>query len=129
MKNLLLLMLLLSCNVYAEEMYMANEAGGWVVLTDEQCAITEVAKQYQYRAYATESSDAVKHEGCWDTPDTSAAPTEFYSMSDGAPAAPKINLITFVNTWWIEGGRASFFQSNFSKEKKQIGKKNFVDVK
>ena len=102
-----------------KEMYMTNDAGGFVVLTTEPCAFEQVAKEYTYRTYATESSDAVSHEGCWSTPDTSNVPTELYSKSEGAPDAPTMRIILMVNTWWKEGGKASFFQSNFIKEKKR----------
>ena len=102
-----------------KEMYMANDAGGFVVLTIELCEFPEVAKEYPYKAYATESSDAVYHAGCWTSPDTSNLPTELYSKSEGAGTPPTISVIHMVNTWWKEGGTASFLQRNFSPEKKR----------
>ena len=118
------IVILISEFAYADEMpkemYMPNDAGGFVVLTTEPCAFDKVTKEYPYRAFATESSDAVDHEGCWSTPDVSNVPTQLYSKSEGAPDAPTIRIIAIVNTWWREGGKASFFQSNFSKEKKRM---------
>ena len=102
-----------------KEMYMANDAGGFVVLTVEPCAFVNVSKEYPYKAYATESSDIVNHAGCWNTPDTSDVPTELYSKPEGAGGPPTIRVIRMVNTWWEEGGRASFLQSNFTPEKKR----------
>ena len=102
-----------------KEMYMPNDAGGFVVLTEEPCAFEQVAKEYTYRTYATEGSDAVAHEGCWSTPDISNVPTQLYSKSEGAPDAPTMHVIVIINTWWKEGGKASFFQTNFNKEKKR----------
>lgn len=102
------------------EMYMANSAGGYVVLTTEPCAFEKQAKEYPYRAYATESSDLAKHEGCWVSPNTDEVPTELFSTSEGAPEAPKLHVIPMVVTWWEEGGYASFLQSHFSPEKKQV---------
>ena len=102
-----------------KEMYMANDAGGFVVLTAEPCAFEKMRKEYPYRAYATESSDIVNHAGCWTSPDTSDVPTELYSKSEGAGTPPTIRIIRMVNTWWAEGGAASFLQSNFSPEKKR----------
>ena len=116
------LALLVSLSAHAEppkEMYMANDAGGFVVLTVEACRFKQVAKDYPYRAYATESSDAVNHEGCWNSPDTSDVPTQIMSKSEGAPEAPTIRVIQMVNTWWEEGGKATFMQRNFSPEKKR----------
>lgn len=102
-----------------KEMYMPNDVGGFVVLTVEACRFKQVAKDYPYRAYATESSDAVNHEGCWDSPDTSDVPTQIMSKSEGAPEAPTIRVIQMVNTWWEEGGKATFMQRNFIPEKKR----------
>lgn len=102
-----------------KEMYMPNDAGGFVVLTLEPCAFEQASKEYPYKAYATESSDIVHHEGCWNSPDTSDVPTQIMSKSEGAPEAPTIRVIQMVNTWWVEGGRATFLQTNFSPEKKR----------
>lgn len=117
------LALLVSISALADEpkeMYMANDAGGYVVLTVEPCAFKQVAKDYPYKAYATESSDKVYHEGCWDSPDTSGVPTQLMSTSEGAPTAPTIRVIPMVNTWWAEGGQATFMQSHFSPAKNRI---------
>lgn len=102
-----------------KEMYMPNDAGGFVVLTSQPCQIEKMAEEYPYRAYATESSDVVNHEGCWNSPDTSEVPAQLMSKSEGAGPAPTIRVIPLVNTWWVEGGRATFLQTNFSPEKKR----------
>lgn len=102
-----------------KEMYMPNDAGGFVVLTVEPCAFEQAAKEYPYRAYATESSDIVNHAGCWTSPDTSEVPTELYSKSEGAGTPPTMRLIPMVNTWWEEGATVIFLQSKFRPEKKR----------
>lgn len=123
MKVLASALLVMSLSVNAaeppKEMYMPNDAGGFVVLTIEPCKFDKVSKEYPYRAYATEASDAAFHEGCWDSPDTSAVPTTIMSKSEGAGEPPTIRVIPMVNTWWVEGGLASFLQSNFRPEKKR----------
>ena len=122
MKTLITLTFLVSVAAMADEpkeMYMANDAGGFVVLTAEPCAFANVVKEYPYKAYATEASDIVHHAGCWSTPDTSEVPTELYSKSEGAGVPPTIRVIRMVNTWWEEGGRASFLQTNFTPQKKR----------
>jgi hypothetical protein len=125
------LALLISLSANAEEpkeMYMPNDAGGFVVLTVEACKFKQVAKDYPYRAYATESSDAVNHEGCWDSPDTSGVPTQIMSKSEGAGEPPTIHVIQMVNTWWEEGGKATFMQRNFRPEKKRYLSNGTIDI-
>jgi hypothetical protein len=100
------------------EMYMANSAGGFVVLTTEPCVFDKVSKEYPYRAYATESSDIVLHEGCWVNPNTDEVPTTIMATSEGAPPAPTLYIIHIVNTWWKEGGYATFLQERFTPEKR-----------
>jgi len=123
MKNLILsLFLFVSVICWADEpteLYMPNDAGGYIVLTKEMCSNDQAIKDYPYRAYGTESSEAVLHEGCWSTPDTTSVPTQLLSKSEGAPEAPTINVLSMVNTWWGNGIRATYRQSNFSKEKKR----------
>lgn len=102
-----------------KELYMPNDAGGFVVLTTQPCTVEKVSKEYPYRAYATESSTAALHEGCWTTPDTSEVPTELMVKEEGAGPAPTLQVIKMVNTWWVEGGQATFYQSSFKVEKKR----------
>ena len=124
MRKLVLIISLISLSALAEtpkEMYMANDAGGFVILTDQPCKTESMRKEYPYHAYATESSDIVYHEGCWDSPNTSAVPTELMVQSEGAKTPPTMRVIPMVNTWWKEGAsRATFLQSNFGPEKKRF---------
>ncbi len=95
---------------YPKEMYMPNEAGGFVTLTQEACAYTDAVEQgYEYRAYATEDAEGkIVHEGCWFSPSI-----------DGAPQVQGLKIIPIVNTWWAEGGQATFIEPQFSPEKKR----------
>jgi len=108
-----ILALLASLSATAEEvkeMHMPNEAGGFVTLTQEDCAYTEALRQgYEYRAYATEDAKGlIVHEGCWISPST-----------EGAPRAQGVRIIPVVNTWWAEGGQVTFLAPQFSPEKKR----------
>ena len=108
-----MLTLLVSLSAAAEEpkeMYMPNEAGGFVTLTTEACDYTEALKQgFEYRAYATEDAGGtVVHEGCWISP----------SIED-APRAQGVRIIPVVNTWWVEGGQVTFLAPQFSPERKR----------
>lgn len=111
-----------------KEMYMPNDAGGFVVLTTRPCTVEKIAEEYPYRAYATESSDLVHHEGCWNSPDTSEVPTQLMSKSEGAGPAPTIRVIPLVNTWWVEAGRMTFKQQSFSPEKKKYRSNGTIEI-
>jgi hypothetical protein len=91
----------------SKEMYMPNEAGGVVALTAETCGYTKAVEQgYEYHAYATEEiGEKVVHEGCWTSPSTAGA-----SQVEGLVVVP------VVNTWWAEGGRATFSATQFVPE-------------
>ena len=97
------LALLVSMSAYADEpkeMYMPNDAGGFLVLTLEPCQLAGANKEaYPSRAYATESSDLAIHEGCWVR----------YTFAE-----------SMVNTWWGPGLMANFRQKLFSPEKKRL---------
>jgi hypothetical protein len=106
-----LLAMIISLSATADEvkeMYMPNEAGGFVTLTQEVCAYTEAVKQgYEYRAYATEdAAGEIVHEGCWISPSIAEAPKS-------------MKIIPVVNTWWVDGGQVTFLAPQFSPERKR----------
>jgi hypothetical protein len=100
----------ISLNAWAQEKYMPNEAGGFLVLTDEACKFPEAVKQgYKWRAYATESDSEkpATHEGCWDSPSTV-----------DAPKLQGVKIIPLVNVWF-DGDQVTFPQTMFGDEKKR----------
>lgn len=116
MKQLAVLLLLFSTTAFSadysksKELYMPNESGGYVVLTLEECRIPEAkTKGFESRAYATESDSeqSATHEGCWFSPDTSAA-----------PKAPGVKIIPIVNLWF-DGDIVFFPQTYFGPERKR----------
>ena len=116
LKQLAALTLLFSIDLSAadysksKELYMPNEAGGYIVLTLEDCKFPEAVKQgFDHRAYATESDSEkpATHEGCWDSPSTADAP-----KLQGIKIIPLVNL-------WFDGDTATFPQTMFGPEKKR----------
>lgn len=116
LKQLAVLSLLFSTNLLAadysksKELYMPNEAGGYIVLTLEDCKFPEAVKQgFDHRAYATESDSEkpATHEGCWDSPSTADAP-----RIQGIKIIPLVNL-------WFDGETATFPQTMFGPEKRR----------
>lgn len=111
-RQLAVLLLLFSSFALAQdlpkELYMPNEAGGYIVLTTDTCPNPGAVKLgYKYRAYATESSEAARHEGCWDSPSTADAP-----KMQGVRIIPLVNL-------WFDGDTVTFPQTMFTPEKKR----------
>lgn len=89
------------------EVYMPNEADGFVTLTDEWCQISPAVRQgFLHRAYATEGNGR-KHEGCWVLPST-----------DDAPRMPGIEIIPLVNVWF-DGEIVTYRHELFSIEKQR----------
>lgn len=94
----------------SKELYMPNESGGYVILTLEPCKFSEAEKLgFDSHAYATESDSEqpVTHEGCWNSPDTSAA-----------PKAPGVTIIPLVNLWF-DGDILFYPQNLFGPEKRR----------
>ena len=93
-----------------KELYMPNEAGGYIILTTDACPNADAVKLgYKYRAYATESDSekSARHEGCWNSP----------SVAD-APKSAGIRIIPLVNLWF-DGDMVTFPQTMFGPEKKR----------
>ena len=114
LKKLAVLTLFISSTIMAKdlpkELYMPNDADGFIVLTVEECKIPAAAKLgFHWRAYATEGKEEkIMHEGCWDRPDTS-----------DAPRIQGVKIIPLVNTLWETGDLATFQASQFGPEKKR----------
>jgi len=116
LKQLAALTILFSTSLLAadysksKELYMPNEAGGFIVLTLEPCKFSEAIKLgFDHRAYATESDSELPatHEGCWDSPSTADAP-----KLQGIKIIPLVNL-------WFDGDTVTFPQTMFTPEKKR----------
>lgn len=75
MKGIYFIVLLASCfalqsEELPKELYMPNDAGGFIVVTVEDCSIERVKETFPNRAYATEvleDGSEVIHEGCWES--------------------------------------------------------------
>lgn len=112
MKTLNFIVLLASCltfNLKAEdlpkELYMPNDAGGFIVLTVEECGIEHVTHTFPNRAYATEITDEgeIIHEGCWMT-----------------EPPPDPRYIPLFNIFFEPNIVASFPHRDFGPEKKRL---------
>lgn len=97
-----------------KELYMPNAAGGYMVLTVEDCTIAAAKTLFPHRAYATVAGDQVVEEGCWMTPDLT-----------GADEIPGMTIVPIVNTWWA-GDVFHFPQTHFTPVKKRWPEKGEI---
>lgn len=84
-----------------KELYIDNEAGGVIAISQDTCADAEALKRgFQYKAYATEKNGTI-HHGCWMAPDLSEAPN-----------VPGVRIIPIVNMYF-EGQVIMVAQNQF----------------
>lgn len=121
MKNFLTVVaVLFSLPVAAEtttfkELYMPNDAGGFVVLTVEDCADKSKAALFPYYTYATNAKGEVVEQGCWMSPDATDALT---NVPEGARVVYIFNLRYGNETHTLP-------QHYFSPEKKRWAEPEF----
>ena len=106
MKKLLLALLIPTLCYAADELYMPNEAGGFVTLTKEVCANQNIKKTFPYKATATEGNGTL-YEGCWAAPDQKgsgapqgASPIVSLMFEEGAVYSYKIDLFSYEKKRW-----------------------------
>ena len=86
------------------EMYMPNDADGFLTLMNVDCQIPSIKDEYPYKAVNTDDQGN-EIEGCWGRPPNAPEPFE-----------------SFVNVFMVESGSANiatFRQHLFSSEKKR----------
>ena len=120
MKTLNFIVLLASCLTFTlkaeelpKELYMPNDAGGFIVITVEDCTFEYAKKEFPNRAYATEITDdgEIIHEGCWMT-----------------EVPPDSRYIPLFNIFFEPNIVASFPHKDFSPEKKRHPEFNPEDL-
>ena len=111
MKILSFIVLLASCfalqsEELPKELYMPNDAGGFIVVTVEDCGIQYVSEMFPNRAYATEIVDdkEIIHEGCW--------------VAGEAPNDPR--FFSIFNLFFEPDIIATYPQRDFGPEKKRL---------
>jgi len=98
-----------------KELFMANQAGGDVVLTLEPCAIEEAKRLgFENRTYATIAGGKIQEEGCWIAP----------GIND-APNVPGMTIIPLVNVWY-SGLILPFEQNQFSPQPHTVAVKGNI---
>lgn len=92
--RLLILLLFVTASVFADssEIYMANQAGGYLTLTHEECKVEELRDTFPWHAYGVNESLEIVGMACYQIP---APPTqaEMTEVPRGMTIIPVVNLI------------------------------------
>src|SRR5210317_472787 len=92
-KILLIVALTLSTAVSAQdEVYMENQAGGYLALTHEECKVDELKETFPYHAYGVDGTGEIVGLACYQIP---PPPTrdEADDVPKGMMLIPVVNLI------------------------------------
>lgn len=92
-KLLLIVALTLSTAVSAQdEVYMENQAGGYLALTHQKCKVPDLAERFPYHAYGIDGTGATVGVACYQIP---KLPTkeEVGEVPQGMSIIPVVNLI------------------------------------
>ena len=105
-KNFLLLLALVATTSFAQdEVYMENQAGGYLALTHEECKSEKVRDRFPFHAYGIEAGRAEPHLACYDIP---KLPTrEEANIPEG------MSLIAVVNLIDLADGEVHMLQANW----------------
>jgi hypothetical protein len=92
MKKLLLLALFPLTALAQDEVYMENQAGGYLALTHEECKVPELRDTFPYHAYGVDSTQKIVGVACYQIP---ILPTkeEMSEVPQGMSIIPLVNII------------------------------------
>lgn len=109
-RTLALLAITISLSAHADsEIYMANQAGGYLTLTHESCKAEKVKDQFPWHAYGTEANGTT-HDACYVIP-SPPTPAELSEIPQGVSIIPVINLID-LEDGSVHTLRADWFTSD-----------------
>lgn len=92
-KILLIVALTLSTAVSAQdEVYMENQAGGYLALTHDECKVDEIKETFPYHAYGVDGTGQTVGLACYQIP---KLPTqaEMSEVPQGMSVIPLVNVI------------------------------------
>jgi len=91
------------------EVYMENQAGGYLALTHEKCKVEELRDTFPYHAYGVDQTNKIVGMACYQIP---ALPTqeEMTEVPQGMSIIPVVNLIDLMDGE-IHTLQASWFTS------------------
>ena len=117
MKKLLLtIVLMLPVASFAQdEVYMENQAGGYLALTHDECKVDELKETFPYHAYGVDGTGKIVGLACYQIP---KLPTqeEMSEVPQGMTVIPLVNVIDLADgeihtlqASWFTGTRPGSF--------------------
>jgi len=117
MKKLLLtIVLMLPVASFAQdEVYMENQAGGYLALTHDECKVDELKETFPYHAYGVDGTGKIVGLACYQIPKLPNQ-EEMSEVPQGMTVIPLVNLIDLqdgeihtLEASWFTGTRPGSF--------------------
>ena len=117
MKKLLLtIVLMLPVASFAQdEVYMENQAGGYLALTHEECKVDELKERFPYHAYGVDGTGKIVGLACYQIPKLPNQ-EEMTEVPHGMTVIPVVNVVDLqdgeihtLEARWFTGTRPGSF--------------------
>jgi len=106
-KKLLLALTLVSLPLLAQdEVYMENQAGGYLALTHQECKVDKLKDTFPYHAYGVDGEGNVLGQACYQIPKLPNQ-EEMAEVPEGMSVIPVVNIID------LEDGEVHTLQANW----------------
>jgi len=92
-KRFLLLLTIVSITAFAQdEVYMENQAGGYLALTHEECKVQELKETFPWHAYGVDGEGNVLGQACYQIPKLPNQ-EEMSEVPEGMSIIPVVNVV------------------------------------
>jgi len=106
-KKLLLALTLVSLPLLAQdEVYIENQAGGYLALTHQECKVDKLKDTFPYHAYGVDGEGNVLGQACYQIPKLPNQ-EEMAEVPEGMSVIPVVNIID------LEDGEVHTLQANW----------------
>ena len=106
-KKLLLALTLVSLPLLAQdEVYMENQAGGYLALTHQECKVDKLKDTFPYHAYGTDGEGNILGQACYQIPKLPNQ-EEMAEVPEGMSVIPVVNVID------LQDGEVHTLQANW----------------
>ena len=115
-KLLLIITLTLSIAVYAQdEVYMENQAGGYLALTHDECKVDKLKEKFPWHAYGVDGTGEIVGLACYQIPKLPNQ-AEMTEVPHGMTVIPVVNVVDLqdgeihtLEASWFTGTRPGSF--------------------